>query len=61
MSNYKDEIQLIVEDISEKEYACNFYQLGDNDQYNVFRCAETDWAEKKMIQAEDLYDRLTGN
>jgi hypothetical protein len=60
MSDYKYEMQMEAERIAQEEYASEFYDLKEDQRYDIFRRAETNWAEKKAAQAEDAYDRSRG-
>jgi hypothetical protein len=60
MSDYKYEIQMEAERLAEERFGVDFYDLPENEQYNVFLDAEVNWSEKKAAQAEAAYDRSQG-
>jgi hypothetical protein len=63
MRDYKYEMQISSECLVEERYGedVDFYDLGEDEKYNIFREAEENWASDRATAAEDLYDRLTGN
>lgn len=56
-------MQMEAERLVEERYGedVDFYDLGEDEKYNIFREAEENWASDRATAAEDLYDRLTGN
>ena len=47
MSDYKYEMQMEAERLAEERFGVDFYDLPENEQYNVFLDAEVNWSEKK--------------
>ena len=56
--DYKYEIQMIAEEVAERDFGHEFYDLPDETQYEIFRGAEEAWAEKAQQEADLLADRL---
>jgi hypothetical protein len=55
--DYKYEMQMIAEELAEREFGKNFYDLTEEQQFDTFRAAEERWAEDKANEADLLKDK----
>ena len=57
MSDYKDEMRMIAEEMAEEVYGKGFYELSQEQQDRVFRGATEDWVEKLRGSADGREER----
>lgn len=57
MSDMEDEIVAIADEIAEKQYDGEFYDLDDKLQSIVYQRATQEWHDRQSAKAEALEDR----
>lgn len=56
MSDMKGEIQEIAEDIAWEEYGCDFYNLSEKLQNEVYGRAMEEWNDRQCDRADRMLD-----
>jgi len=58
MRDMKYEIHLIAEEIAEREYGCEFYDLPNDKQTEVWNKAEAEWADRQADRSDRMLDEV---
>ena len=54
--DYKWDIQMIAEEIAEKQFGCDFYDLSPETQYSTYKNAQEEYASRLADKADQLRD-----
>ena len=52
MLDYKEQIQAIFEEMVDREFGCNYWDLSEDEQYELYKKATKEYTERVADQAD---------